>query len=137
MNPDNLVKKALDNFFEKDQVLIEENVHEICMVHRFAIYLENKMENKTYNVDIEYNRHLNNIKKDSIGNCRRVDLVVHQRGNDDNNYIYIEFKKNNNFDNDIDKIKRMKKIYKYKNIYIISFSERKIYKLIDDELREV
>ena len=107
------------------------------MVHRFAVYLENNIKDYIYNVDIEYNRHLKEQKTDFLNNNRRVDLIVHQRGNDQNNYIYIEFKKRNDSDSDINKLKEFSVKYKYKNLYFITFNERKIYKLIDNELKEV
>lgn len=118
----NCIERALDTLYEKDQYLIfheqEQNTDKRChvsersIVFRFGIYFDSLFRqniSENYNIDIEYNRNINNIKempctKDSA--VRRYcypDLIVHQRGNNDNNLLIIEFKTWWNRDQTIDK----------------------------------
>ena len=55
------IKNALDELYEKDDFLFKEDLHEMCINHRFAIYLEQEEFGGDYYVDCEYNRsHLGN-----------------------------------------------------------------------------
>ncbi len=131
------IKEALNKFYEKDECLMKVDVHEICMVHRIAVYIEEILrENKIYDysVDIEYNRDKNNIKTIDNGNIRS-DLCIHKRCTDDN-LVYIEFKKHQS-DGDYDKLKCVKKNYNYEYVYFISINNKKIYKLENGEFKEV
>jgi hypothetical protein len=114
------VEMAIRLFMENDKELLDLKAHEQAVSHRIAYYLESLF--KGYHVDCEYNRHgSENDSKKSIKNilnarenCKcsscikskdsessntrekilvRPDIVVHERGNDDNNIVAIEVKK--------------------------------------------
>lgn len=98
---------ALSAFYEKDNFLLDCNASERSMTHRLAVYLEHLFPN--YNVDCEYNRIENDIKKvdelkSEIGVCKKTcemcdekckvfpDIIVHKRG-EKVNILVIEAKK--------------------------------------------
>lgn len=104
------------------------NIHERTFVSRMAHYLANEIE-KTYNsikVDVEYNRIMNDVKRVDDLN-RYVDLIIHERKTN-NNYVAIEFKKNDNIDDDMQKLISLKRELNYRNIYCIAINEKSIYK---------
>ena len=126
-----LIKSSLEKLYEKDQYLIYhgDNNHnsERAIVFRFGIYFNQEVEDSLrYNVDAEYNRNIDDNKKMRKGNKRGKeivnvipDLILHQRGNNKNNMLIIEFKTwwNNGQDEDIEKIKKFcdpSGEYKYK-----------------------
>lgn len=122
----NCIERALDILYEKDQYLIfhkqEQNTDKTChvsergIVFRFGIYFDSIFRQNisdNYNIDTEYNRNINSIKEmpcteDSAvrGYCY-PDLIVHQRGNNDNNLLIIEFKTwwNSNQERDRERVK--------------------------------
>ena len=59
-----IIKLALLEFYEKDLFLIENDVHEQAIAFRLGIYLNDYMSKNfnSYNLDIEYNRHGEDIK---------------------------------------------------------------------------
>ena len=96
------VKAALSDFFRKDRDLLERNVNERSISHKFAEYLQHQFEG--LQVDCEYNRHqvegktLNlepeRTSSDSL-DAKTVypDIIVHQRGDNSCNLLVIEVKK--------------------------------------------
>ena len=116
-----LIKKSLDELYVKDKSLIDRKVAERDIVHRFAHYFENYMQDtdvESYNVDCEYNRNGYGIKQVN-GKYVYPDFIVHKRGNNEDNLLIIEFKTwwNPNNDKDIEKIQWMMHPqfrYKYK-----------------------
>lgn len=109
---DSEVKKrffsALGTLKAKDAFLLENNVHERSIAHRLAVYLEEGFFG--YDVDVEYNRHGIEIKKQS--GPRRVfpDIIVHKRGDNDNNILVIELKtQNRNNKKDLEKLREFTK----------------------------
>lgn len=44
-----------------------------------------------FNLDCEYNKHGDNPKERPNGSRMRTDLLIHSRGNDDNNILAVEF----------------------------------------------
>lgn len=93
-------------------------------------------ELKHYNLDNEYNRNIDDLKRtDNYENGRYPDLIIHKRGNNKNNLLIIECKKenNNNLEEDINKINDfMVENGKYKYKYGISIIFKKhevIYKI--------
>jgi hypothetical protein len=93
------VNLALDLFYEKDAYLLEINVHERSIAHKFSEYLQLLFPD--YNVDCEYDKHGKYTKTlEGISECRREDatdrilpdIVIHERGNDKNNLIVFEIK---------------------------------------------
>ena len=113
-----ILKKCLDLLYTKDFELFEYNtldplISERCLTFRLGYYLQNEFPN--YCVDSEYNRHLKGLK---IMDEHRIypDLIVHVRGKDDSNLLWIEIKKNiNECSNDIERLKKVtqEEYYKY------------------------
>ena len=114
------VKDSLKKFYENDKILIEKGVCERSCVFRIGIYLNEIIsvdnELKEINVDSEYNRNCNDIKKilmeNNDGNRIFPDLLIHERGNHNQNLVVIEFKKENNSNNDND----IKKLIEFTNL---------------------
>lgn len=133
---DNLIINAFSQVKNTDNKLLEDNLHEISLVFRFAHYLANKIENDTdYNVDMEYNRN-KNIVKQINGKNRRIDLIVHKR-NENDNLIAIEFKKNEDSTIDKKELEDIIKEYNYKNVYFVNFKMEKIEKYINNNWVEI
>ena len=97
-----IVNSAIDNFNQNEINLIKLDVSERCICAKFASYVEKSIDNpefKSYNVDVEYNRNENDIKRLDNNNARNngivVDLIVHERGinRPKSNLICIEMKK--------------------------------------------
>ena len=93
------VNLALDLFYEKDAHLIEINVHERSIAHKFAEYLQ--LLFPEYNVDCEYDKHgkytkeLEGVKEcDEERKTNRIlpDIIIHKRGHDRNNLVVFEIK---------------------------------------------
>ena len=97
--------RALTEFRKNDVFLLENDVHEQSITHRFALYLQNEFP--LLKVDCEYNRYglfdINEVsrsvkrsrpeKKGKSGAPIRPDIVVHKRGDNSNNVLVIEAKK--------------------------------------------
>ena len=100
-----LVGNALTRLFHDDSGLFETNVNERSITHKLAEYLQQEFTD--WNVDCEYNRHLDKVKRvslpvTSIGwddlESKTVfpDIIVHERGSDERNLLVIEVKKSTN-----------------------------------------
>lgn len=115
----NKVTYAVNQFLAEVPNLLKLDVHEQSISHRIAVYLEPLF--KGWNVDCEYNKHLESSKKMDLSEinpddhkscgcevCKknidgediklenrlfRPDILVHQRGTDEGNLIAIELKK--------------------------------------------
>lgn len=101
------VKKAIAVLLKKDKDLFDINVNERSITHKLAEYLQ--LEFPDYNVDCEYNRHLDMVKylhvpNEEIGwddiEAKTVfpDIVVHKRKTDEYNLLVIEIKKVRNLE---------------------------------------
>ncbi len=95
-----------------DTIGINHHVGERAIVFRFAYYLQRILDEHClypdYNLDCEYNR--NGDKPKIIYSLEKnvyPDLIIHQRGSNDNNLLVMEFKTywNKGQKNDIEKIK--------------------------------
>lgn len=94
---------VLEKLYENDKILFINDVSERTLAFRFGIYLYNILNKndkfKYLNIDSEYNRNIRGIniyKSIGIDNYRRKtypDLIIHERGTNDNNQLAIEFKK--------------------------------------------
>jgi len=118
-----IIKKTIKHFIEEDSYLLENNLKEECINHRFASQLEKILTNNVYykecgikqkyNVDIEYNKFVdlqNEISIDKeVENSKneyiRPDILVHKRGSKDYNLIAIELKKGYSTPDDRSKVK--------------------------------
>jgi len=101
------IKCALDQLWQSDKHLLKNNVNERSITHKLAIYIESEFEG--YRVDCEYNRNGPNIKiyreiveqinrsgikaNDTKAKTAFPDIIVHKRGNNNDNLLVIEVKK--------------------------------------------
>lgn len=130
------VNLALDLFYEKDAHLIDINVHERSIAHKFAEYLQLLFPD--YNVDCEYDRHGKYTKKlEGITECSierttdRIlpDIIIHKRGDDKKNLVVFEIKsKSNATPCDIKKLELLTKKsgeFKYKFGFFVQFGNER------------
>lgn len=91
-----VLKKCIDQMYKKDRILFNYNtsnplIAERCLAFRLGYYLQKEIRN--FNVDSEYNKHKLDPKK--IGKHPVFpDIIIHSRGDDMNNFAWIEIKKN-------------------------------------------
>lgn len=121
----NLLKKAIDEFYSKDNELIAVKGMEQACVFRIGLYLYNLMQQDStlsqFDLDCEYNK--SNKCPKILDNAKvRPDLIIHKRDlNNDipnqKNTLIVEFKGwwNNNL-NDIGKLKKFTDV-KYDYLY--------------------
>lgn len=112
-----LLECALQEFYEEEPSLfnyVSGAVAERCMVFRIGHYMQNIMNNYSEQLfeglilDCEYNRHGENVKTVDGPKKGIPDLLIHQRKNDDNNILCIEFKKGKPLQNDeLEDIKKL------------------------------
>lgn len=102
-----LLRIALEEFIRKHSHLFVVDANERSMTHKLAEHVQKYFP--TYDVDCEYNRQGDVPKQLRIEstptlmddtNARTVfpDIIVHGRGNNDNNLLVIEAKKSSNRD---------------------------------------
>lgn len=99
-----LVRDALKVLYGRDRDLIRRSVHEASIAHRLAVYLEillyqqldlSPFDQSGYDVDVEYNRNGRETKRLVRGKRgKRPDIIIHERGSNENNLLIIEIKKN-------------------------------------------
>ena len=100
---------ALATLYNKDFAIIEKQCSERSIVFRLGLYVAQNFEKCGYDVDCEYNRR-ENEQKSLIGRQYNYpDLIVHRRGNNENNLLVVEVKTRNDrqsahFQNDINKL---------------------------------
>ncbi len=88
------VRHCIEKIYEDDSDLFDRNNYEVTISCKLAQYLFTKFSN--YDVDCEYDKHKNNKKEMEIDKQikeRRPDILIHKRGNDENNLAVIEIKK--------------------------------------------
>jgi len=101
---ENVVKVAIKKFNKKERYLITNQLHEVCICARLAMYLQRKIKRtngfKEYEVDVEYNKGYDGYDDQSkrvAGGLARLDIIVHKRGKIEligyDNLICIEMKK--------------------------------------------
>ena len=102
------LERAIARVKHADRHLLVVNVSERCIATRLAMYLREYFGD--YDVDVEYNRDGDIIKKlqsvvqryprsrDEETQCQRVlpDVIVHRRGDHNSNLLVIEMKKASN-----------------------------------------
>lgn len=89
-----IIKNCFKTIKERDHYLFEINIHEDAFNHRLATLLSFQFETNEISVDTEYNRHYNELKTYGLeGKSAIVDIVIHERGTDNNNLIAFECKK--------------------------------------------
>ena len=102
--------KSITLLYERDGQLIQRGVHEAAIAHRLAIYLEvflhehlnlSLLDQSDYDVDAEYDKNGKYGKRLVQGeNGKRPDIIIHHRGDNDNNLLIIEIKKNQGIQED-------------------------------------
>lgn len=105
---DGMLSAALDQLYLKDHYLICNKNSERGIVFRFGLYFDEiaKIEFPLLNVDTEYNRDISDVKRlKTMPNGVLPDLILHERGTHDNNFLVLEFKSWWNTEQDNDKCK--------------------------------
>lgn len=92
--------QALKLLIKHDNELIENQPKEECINHRLAQHMEEILRKNRelihfkLNVDVEYDKYLEDQKKSSVGKHIRPDIIVHKRqSGDKHNLIVVEAKK--------------------------------------------
>lgn len=124
------INHCVDRIYNEDGDLFQRNNYEVTISSKLAQYLF--LEFPKYDVDCEYNKHINGIKEADInGELREIrpDILIHRRGTDKDNLVAIEIKKEQNSasrDPDYSKLKSLTletKDYKYKLGVFIDFAQ--------------
>ena len=96
--------QAIRELYEKDYYLIEKGLYETCVVAHILRYFTNKyfQDYSEYSIDMEYSKNGNSPKNylppgEQYTNRRemplaRPDMIIHNRGCNYHNFVYIEFK---------------------------------------------
>lgn len=110
-----IVCSCLSKLYENDLELIHRSGLERSLSFRFGLYFNEKIKSLNWlseldlNLDLEYGKNGNNSKLIVSRNYGvQPDLILHRRGNNDENYLIIEFKgwwNKENRQKDRDKIK--------------------------------
>lgn len=112
------VARALERLLRSDGALLERDVNEQAVAHHLANYIYEEIGD-VFDVDVEYNRHFNEKKVILLGDRSAVvrpDIVVHERGSDENNVVAIEVKKfGADLERDREKLIALKQQYHYKH----------------------
>ena len=118
-----LLKQSVDLLYTNDSYLIKHCVHEQDISHRIAHYFENLLNHyswykkSSFNVEVEYNRNFDDSKRvynncyncdnaicyihqfsyqiDNYQSSCKPDIILHERGSNDNNILVVEIKKRN------------------------------------------
>lgn len=124
------MQRCIDKIYENDSDLFDRNNYEVTINSKLAQYLF--IEFKEYDVDCEYNKHINQGKRSKKLNKNiRPDILIHRRGSDEYNLVYIEIKTDHNIESrtlDYDKIKsttKQKGEYGYSVGLFIDFNRDK------------
>ena len=100
--------KVITDFLESESFILRENLNERTLSHKLAEYLQRAFPK--YDVDCEYNKMPKEDAKEYVNKTLDLDvegtesddekgvtvypdIVVHKRGNNENNYLVIEVKK--------------------------------------------
>lgn len=104
----------------------ERKLHEVCINHRLAYYIEALLPNYfdgEYKIDIEYNRYYRNKKHLSIAGVREIvrpDIIVHTRTKHfdyPQHLLVIEAKKDMNSSEDAEVVKSFIKDVHYRYVF--------------------
>ncbi len=130
--------KALFDFLKREKFLLEKGVNERSITHKLAEYLQREFQD--YYVDCEYNRMLKDeiyitknlkleIKDTKSTDLKQTtvypDIIIHKRGNNEDNLLVIEVKKeenNSSKDYDTNKLKAFTNQLNYKFGFFIEFN---------------
>jgi len=90
----NQIKKCFDAFYLNDSDLLIRDNYEVTISCKFSQYLFSEFPK--YDVDCEYNKHIDDDKELNGIGIVRPDIVIHKRGTDEKNLVYIEIKTDHN-----------------------------------------
>lgn len=107
---ESLVDRAFDQVQDRDFFLLQNNVHERTIIHKFAAYLQQGIDEEVGSedlfVDCEYNREghgetktLPEPEEKNEEDQIYPDVIIHERGSHSENLLVIEAKKESNPDN--------------------------------------
>ena len=125
-----LTEEAIQEFLQRESLLLKNDAGEQALSHRLAVVLEPKF--KEWNIDCEYNRDVEAVKRlryalSPNGNIedRDVipDIIIHRRKTSDN-LLVIEIKKSTNResdDKDIAKLRAFREQLGYQNGLFVRF----------------
>lgn len=89
------IMHCINKIYEDDYDLFDRDNYEVTVSVKLAQYLF--IEFKEYDVDCEYNKHKDKKKySHELNKSMRPDIVVHKRGCDEKNLVFIEIKKKTN-----------------------------------------
>jgi hypothetical protein len=149
------VKSAIEELFDKDDLLLELDVNERSISHKLAIYLERQF--CEWDVDCEHNRFGWDDELSKVLDFREIercfrdrnlhfgavsvfpDIIVHNRGCKKNNLLAIEIKKfgdDRGKECDIIKLFEFKRQLNYEHCLFIQFETRAMgrrYLVFDEE----
>lgn len=89
-------QEAIKKLIKNDKELLDKGASERCLQFRLACYLKEflgYLEKEKIYIDIEYNRDGKDVKTNIQGNTIYPDIILHERGNNNNNIFYCEIKK--------------------------------------------
>lgn len=104
---ENILDAAMHRLIGDDWTLLDLDVSERSLTHHLARYIQEFLpKDLNLNVDVEYNRHLDQIKRLDLPPRRATDrdiqattvfpdIIVHKRNSDEENLLVIEVKKTN------------------------------------------
>ncbi|MBN9220177.1 MAG: hypothetical protein J0I79_19705 [Mesorhizobium sp.] len=120
---DELLLEALRRLYEEEEHLFRADAAERTVCARLAMILQGSFDH--HSVDVEFNRHGFDPKEiewpdtDGTPTVNKVypDIIVHQRGHDEENLLVIEVKKTSNpapDEGDLQKLSRIKHALNYR-----------------------
>ncbi len=102
----NKIQRCIYMLYKNDSDLFSRDNYEVTISAKLSQYLFSEFNG--YDVDCEYNRHIDAVKySEEIAKNIRPDIVIHKRGTDKNNLVYIEIKKSQNMSNREADIKKL------------------------------
>ncbi|MBR4683319.1 MAG: hypothetical protein IKO95_00655 [Spirochaetia bacterium] len=136
-----LLKVAVKECYERDYLLIEKSMEQ-ASVARIFYYMQTLINSdekfacfREYNLDCEYNKNGQHIKSTPRSkNGTRPDMILHERGTNNHNFLVVEFKSENGLrrtgNNDLIKLEDFTSqyIYNYQlGIFVKLFREKPEY----------
>lgn len=115
--------------FDNDKDKLERKLHEVCINHRFACYLEAEIKEiqPSYYIDIEYNRYYKRakcVRTNGDKKTFRPDILVHTRAtkldNIPQHYLIIETKKEIDSKEDEEKVQEFMMDQNYEYLFGIT-----------------
>jgi hypothetical protein len=132
------VKASLEKVYDQDLHLLEIDCDERSINHRLAFYLISIFEKERLKVDVEYNRHLKDLKVYEGNKYGSIDILIHERGSDLYNLCAFECKKEKLTETDLLKINALiSPEFNYKYGITVEYNKRiiTIHQVIDGIIR--